>query len=213
MTRFFVDIICRLYFRIEFEGVENVPPSGAMIMTPNHVSYIDPIWVSLPLDRPLRYMTWDKMVRLPVLGSMMRAYGAFPVNIDAPTGDRAALRHSMAHLRGGGGLMVFPEGGRTRDGKLMPFKAGVIRLALSAEVPLVPVTIIGGYEAYSAHHLFPRPYKLKIVYHKPITLTPPADNSQLKEYMREESERLRSIIASALPSETLPLGKQQTIGS
>jgi 1-acyl-sn-glycerol-3-phosphate acyltransferase len=213
LSRFFVSMLFRIYFRIEFAGVENVLREGAMIVAPNHVSYIDPMWVSIPLDRPLRYMTWDKMVGLPLLGWLMRAYGAFPVKVDTPSGDRAALRHSLEHLRAGGGLMIFPEGGRTRDGKLMPFKAGVIRLALDTGVPIVPVTIIGGYEAYSAHHLFPRPYKLKIIYHKPIHLTPPADVSLHKEYIREQTEKLRSIIASPLPDETLPLGKQQAMES
>jgi 1-acyl-sn-glycerol-3-phosphate acyltransferase len=213
LSRFFVSRLFRLYFRIEFKGVENVPREGAMIVAPNHVSYIDPMWVSIPLDRPLRYMTWDKMVGLPLLGKVMRAYGAFPVKVDTPSGDRAALRHSLDQLRTGGGLMIFPEGGRTRDGKLMPFKPGVIRLALDTGVPIVPVTIIGGYEAYAAHHLFPRPYKLKVIYHKPIKLSPPADDSQTKEYVREQTERLRSIIASALPSETLPLGEQPAMES
>jgi 1-acyl-sn-glycerol-3-phosphate acyltransferase len=95
----------------------------------------------------------------------------------------------------------------------MPFKPGAIRLALDTGVPIVPVTIIGGFKAYAAHHLFPRPYKLKVVYHKPLQLMPPDDDSQIKEYIREQNERLRAIIASALPSETLPLGKRRAMES
>lgn len=206
-SQFLVATICRLYFRIEFSGVERVPSQGAMILAPNHVSYFDPFWVSLPIDRPLRYMTWDKMTQLPLLGPLIRAYGAFPVNVDR--GDRAALRLSLKQLRGGGGLVIFPEGGRTRDGKLMPFKTGVIRLALDTDVPIVPVTIIGGYQAFSPHHRFPRPYKVKIVYHDPIKLNPPADQAKLKEYLNQECRILFSIVASALPPEALPLPEQQ----
>lgn len=209
-SRMLVAVFCRLYFRIEFEGAERVPASGAMIVAPNHVSYFDPLWVSIPVKRPLRYMTWDKMTRLPLLGSLIQAYGAFPVKVDR--GDRAALRHSLEQLRAQGGLMVFPEGARTRNGKLMPFKPGVIRLALETSATIIPVTIIGGYHAFSPHHVFPRPYKVKIVYHEPIKLIPPADQSNLKEYMNSESERLYSIVASALPPEALPLPEQKSIG-
>ncbi len=189
--------LCKLYFRVEFEGKEHVPSQGPVIVAPNHVSYLDPIWISLPIKRPLRYMTWNQMFRVPLLGPLMRAYGAFPVNVDV--GDRAALKHSLKHLRAGGGLVIFPEGGRTRTGELMPFKAGVIRLALDTNVAIVPVTIIGGYRAFSPHHKFPRPRKLKIVYHPPLRLTPPTDEAQLKSYMQEQAEHLQKIVASALP--------------
>jgi 1-acyl-sn-glycerol-3-phosphate acyltransferase len=180
-----------------------------MILAPNHVSYCDPFWVSIPLDRPLAYMTWEKITRLPLLGRLSMAYGAFPVKIEK--GDRAALRHSLEHLKRGGGLVIFPEGGRTHTGRLMPFKAGVIRLALAADAPIVPVTIIGGYRAFSPHHIFPRPYKVKVIYHEPIRLIPPQDEAQLKEYMRAQTEYLQSVVASALPPESLPLPDQQAV--
>src|SRR5262245_9798910 len=167
-TRRLIGLLSRLYFRIEFEGAGRVPKEGAMILAPNHVSYCDPFWVSIPFHRPLAYMTWDKLMRLPLLGRLGKAYGAFPVNIEK--GDRAALRHSLRQLKSGGGLGIFPEGGRTRTGRLMPFKAGVIRLALETDAPIVPVTIIGGYQAFSPHYIFPRPYKVRIIYHEPIKL-------------------------------------------
>ncbi len=197
ITRWLSLALFKLYFRVEFEGEQHVPLTGPVIVAPNHVSYLDPIWISLPIKRPLRYMTWDRMFKIPLLGPLMRAYGAFPVNVDK--GDRAAFKHSLLHLRAGGGLVIFPEGGRSRDGALLPFKPGVIRLALDTQVAVVPVTIIGGYRAFNPHHLFPRPYKLKIIYHPPLVLQPPSDETQLKEYMREQAEHLQKIVAAALP--------------
>jgi 1-acyl-sn-glycerol-3-phosphate acyltransferase len=197
LSRWLMMALCKLYFRVEFAGEKHVPLQGPVIVAPNHVSYLDPIWISLPIRRPLRYMTWNQMFKVPLLGPLMRAYGAFPVNIDV--GDRAALKHSLKHLRAGGGLVIFPEGGRTRTGELMPFKPGVIRLALDTNVAIVPVTIVGGYRAFAPHHKFPRPRKLKIVYHPPIKLAPPADETLLKSYMQEQAERLQKIVASALP--------------
>lgn len=201
LLRYFVHAVCSIYFRIEFHGAERVPREGAVILAPNHASYADPIWVSIPLTRRLRYMAWDKMFKVPLLGWLMRAFGAFPVNVEA--GDRRALRSSLDHLRAGGALMIFPEGSRTRTGRPTAFKPGVVRLALETGAPIVPVTIMGGYRAYSPHHKFPRPGKLKLYYHEPIRLTPPEDGDKeaLKAYLHEQSARLQAIVVGRLASE------------
>ena len=200
VVRFLSYAFCLIYFRIEFHGTEHVPSEGPLIVAPNHESYFDPIWVSIPFNRPLRYMTWDRMFSVPVLGTVMRAFGAFPVNLKI--GDRGALRLSLEHLRSGGGLVIFPEGSRTRTGDLQPFKQGVIRLALESGAPIVPVTIIGGFRALGPHHRFPRPVKVTIVYHAPIELAMPADRKDLKPYLYAKSDELRGVVSSAIAART-----------
>lgn len=190
-------LFCQIYFRIEFLGVENVPPSGPFIVSPNHQSYFDPFWVSIPFRYPLRYMTWDRFVYMPVVGHFIRTLGAFPVKLDR--GDRAALRLALGHLKSGGTLVLFPEGGRTRDGELMAFKPGVIRLALETGVPIVPVSIIGAYRAYNPHHLFPRPRKVKVLFHPPITVPQLTEGEDVKLHLAENAEKLKEIIRSGLP--------------
>lgn len=199
ISRLIVYIFSRLYFRIEFEGTENIPKDGPMLLAPNHVSFMDPLWVSLPVDRPMRYMTWDRMTQKPLIGPLMKAYGAFPVNVERA--DRIALRKAGNQLKRGGGLVIFPEGARSRDGKLAKFKSGVIRLALESEVPIVPATVIGGYRAYSVHHWFPRPYKIRIVYHPPIRLGAVPEQEVSRQYLREAAAQLQAVVASALNEE------------
>jgi 1-acyl-sn-glycerol-3-phosphate acyltransferase len=186
----------RFYFRLEFHGLENVPTHGPFILSPNHQSYFDPFWVSIPFRYPLRYMTWDRFIYMPVIGHFIRTLGAFPVKL--AKSDRAALRLSLAHLQQGGTLMIFPEGGRTRTGHVMPFKPGVIRLALEARAPIVPVTIRGGYEAFSAHHLVPRPRKVKIIYHPPLTLPPVTEKAELKHLLTAQTRHLQHIVEAGL---------------
>ena len=188
--------IFRAYFRLEFHGFENIPTTGAFIVAPNHQSYLDPFWVSIPFPYPLRYMTWDRFVHMPLVGHFIRTLGAFPVKLE--TGDRSALRLSLAHLQQGGRLMIFPEGGRTRTGQVMTFKPGVIRLALEANVPIIPVTVVGGYEAYNAHHIFPRPRTVKILYHQPITLPRYMDKEEVKNSLCDQAARLQAIVESGL---------------
>src|SRR5438128_7086028 len=132
--------LCRVLFKIEFHGVENVPMEGACIITPNHVTYADPIWITIPVLRRVYFMAWDKPFQIPILGQVMRMFGAFPVNLDVAA-DPSAGREAIELLRNGRVLVIFPEGGRTRTGEVMPFKIGAFRLPVTHGVPIVPASI------------------------------------------------------------------------
>jgi 1-acyl-sn-glycerol-3-phosphate acyltransferase len=197
--------LSRLFFKIEFHGVENVPPEGACLITPNHVSYGDPIWITIPIHRRVYYMAWDKPFEIPLLGPLMRAFGAFPVSLDAV--DASAQRNALDVLRSGRALVMFPEGGRTHTGKIMPFKVGAFRFALTYGVPIVPVTINGAENIWPVGRMFPRPGKLVITYHPPIPVERvPEDISraELKERARTYARKAHDIVATALDPSSLP---------
>jgi 1-acyl-sn-glycerol-3-phosphate acyltransferase len=192
-------LLSRLLFKIRFYGVENVPKEGACILTPNHESFADPIWITIPIRRRVRYMAWERFFQIPLLGFVMRTFGAFPVKLE--TTDTAAQREAIELIKQGGLLVIFPEGGRTRTGKLMPFKAGAFRLALAHGVPIVPVTINGGYKIWSIHRLLPRPGRLTITYHPPIAVekfSESAGRIEMKEQARELARQTRTVVASTL---------------
>lgn len=201
----FVRWLCRVWFKAEFHGVENIPAEGACLITPNHISYADPVWITVPIYRRVYYMAWDKMFKKPGLGFIMRIFGAFPVSLDSA--DPSAQRTALEVLRTGKALVIFPEGGRTRTGKLMPFKMGAFRFALTYGVPVVPVSIYGAEKIWPVGRFFPRANKLIVTYHPAIAVERlPEDTSrvELKAQARELARKTHEAVASAISPECLP---------
>ena len=191
-----VGVFSRLLWKIEFRGVENVPEHGGVIVAANHQTYIDPFWLSLPIKRPTRYLAWSAAFRWPLVGTGLRWLGAWPLALEGS--DPAAIRTSLQWLRNGGVVVIFPEGARSTDeGGLDRFKAGAVRLALEAQVPILPVTIKGGNRVWPRGWRFPRLGKVLVTYH-PLYYPAQCVNEEARACARRESERLAQVIASAL---------------
>lgn len=187
--------LCRAYFGLRLVGVEHIPPEGPVLITPNHQTYADPPLVTIPVRRPVFYMAWNRLFRVPVFGRFIRLLRAFPVEIDAS--DTRATREAVRLLQAGEALMIFPEGGRSLDGRIGRFKPGAFRLAASVGAPVLPVTIAGGHEAWPPGRALPRPGRITITYH-PL-LHPPAGLEPRRAAL-ELAERARAAIAAELPS-------------
>src|SRR5712691_3908142 len=147
--------LCRVYFGLELVGVEHIPGSGPLIITPNHQTYADPPLVSIPVRRRVHYMAWSRLFEVPVFGRFIRVLRAFPVQI--ASADPRAAREAVRLLRSGQIVMIFPEGGRSPDGSMQRFKPGAFRLAVSLAAPVLPVTIAGGHASWPPGRLLPRP--------------------------------------------------------
>jgi 1-acyl-sn-glycerol-3-phosphate acyltransferase len=185
-------------FRIRFEGVEHVPRTGAVVITPNHVSFMDPILVTIPIRRALHYMALEPFFRVRGLGALMRWARAFP--IQETERDSPAIRRALAILRRGEPLVIFPEGGRSPDGRLRAFRPGAFRIALATGAPVVPVTIAGAHEAWPVGRRVPRPGRITITYHAPLdesALPPGADRRARPEILMAFA---RERIGAALPA-------------
>lgn len=191
-----VGFFSRLFWKIEFYGVENVPQRGGVIIAANHQTYIDPFWLSLRVKRPTRYLAWSAAFRWPIVGTCLTWLGAWPLALEGS--DPAAIRRSLQWLRDGGAVVIFPEGGRsTATGSLERFKAGAVRLALEANVPILPVTIKGGNRVWPRGWRFPRPGKVVVTYH-PLYHAEQCPDEETRACARRESEKLAEVIASAL---------------
>jgi 1-acyl-sn-glycerol-3-phosphate acyltransferase len=196
----------RSCYRIQWQGIEHIPLEGPAILTPNHVSYLDPIWISIPIRRRVSYMAWDALFRYAAFDRFLRCFHAFPVRIEGH--DKSAMRDALEVLESGQALMIFPEGGRTTTGKLLPFKAGAFRLALYTGASVVPVSINGAYRIWPYPRCFPRPTgNIRVVFHEPIVvekLNLEAEPGALKARARALAEQARDRVASALDPEHLP---------
>lgn len=185
---------CRLIFGLELRGVEHIPVTGAVIIVPNHQTYADPPLVTIPVHRPVYYMAWSRLFSIPLLGWWIRRLRAFPVDVDGR--DSRATREVVRLLKAGEAVMIFPEGERTHDGRVAAFKPGAFRLAASLEVPVLPVTITGGYEAWPPGRTLPRRGRLTITYHP---LVYPETTVATREAARRLADRTRATILSAMP--------------
>lgn len=191
-----VRTVSRVLWRVSFRGVENVPPSGGVIVASNHQTYIDPFWVSLPIKRPIRYLAWNESFDWPIIGRFMGLFGAWPIKLEKS--DPTAIRRSLQWLREGGAVYIFPEGGRCLpDGGLMRFKNGAVRLALEANVPILPVTIRGGHRVWPKGWSVPRLAKVEVVFH-PVQMPAPQPGEDARHCARRETDRLAKVIGSAL---------------
>ncbi len=195
-VRYFSLFVSKILWRIEFINTENIPVGleKGFLITPNHQTYFDPFWVCIPIKKDMRYMAWDKAFGMYFFGWLLRLVGAFPVSLTRG-GTPKALRDSLKYLREGKALLIFPEGEREySDGKMLNFKTGAVKLAIAADVPILPVTVRGGNRIWSRDHKFPLPGKIQIYYH-PVIHT---SNSEQPKDLQEINDELKQIIASKL---------------
>lgn len=189
-------LISRAVWRIRFRGVEHIPAGGGVVIAANHQTYIDPFWITIPVRRPVRYLAWSEAFKWPLAGRAMEVLGAWPVVIER--GNPSAHRRSLRWLRGGGAVMIFPEGGRAfGDGAMLRFKPGAVRLALEAGVPILPVTVRGGHRAWPRGQRWPRPSRVEIVFH-PLRHPALGPGEEARAAAHRETEALAAIIKSAL---------------
>jgi 1-acyl-sn-glycerol-3-phosphate acyltransferase len=193
------------YFRWRVFNPERVPETGGVILASNHASFLDPPLVGAGLKRGINYLARESLFRFPGIGALLRSWSAVPVDRDG--GGAAGLRAILDRLLAGGGIILFPEGTRTRDGHLQPARSGIGLVVIKSTAPVVPVRVFGTYEAYGRHILFPRPKRIAVKYGQPmnfVELRAEAKNCskpRLKEIYQQIADEIMAAIARLEPRE------------
>jgi len=133
--------------RWKVAGADNLPSTGPVVVISNHLSLWDPLVVGSAMKRKVYFMAKEELFHYPLVGCMIRSWGAFPVKRGHT--DRKALKNAMEVLRSGHVLGIFPEGTRSTTGKLQDFKSGAVSLAVKFGAPILPVGLIGTKNIFS----------------------------------------------------------------
>src|SRR5688572_12552556 len=196
-------LLYRFYFRWRVFNAERVPLTGPVILASNHASFLDPPLVGATLDRDISYLARESLFRFPLVGALLRSWNSVPVDRDG--GGAAGLRAILDRLLAGGGIILFPEGTRTSDGKLLPARSGLGLVVIKSTAPVVPVRVFGTFEAYGRHLRIPRPYRVMVKFGEPMDFAAlrgeakACTKARLKEIYQQVYDEIMAEIAKLQP--------------
>lgn len=199
-TWLFCRALFRLYFRWHIADADRVPPTGPVILAANHVSFLDPPMVGTAVTRTINYLARESLFRFPVFGAYLRALNTVPVDRDGQ--GAKGLKMILDRLNRGGGIILFPEGTRSRDGQLQRARSGIGLTVIKSDAPVVPIRLFGTFEAWNRRQLFPRPRKIAICFGEPVdfaeyrTEAETCDKARLKEIYQEVADEIMRRIAA-----------------
>ena len=200
ISRFILRPLFLLLFRPHVQGRENVPVSGPFIIASNHLSFIDSMAIPLMSPRRVGYLAKAEYfsgtgIRGWLTKTWFTALGALPVERQTHRAAQEALDTAMTVLKAGGGFGIYPEGTRSRDGKLARGKTGVAWLALTADCPVVPVGITGTDRIQPIGASWPRPHRFTVVFGEPLTFPEHRGGAGRNRSRREVTDTIMAAIA------------------
>lgn len=143
--RFVIWILSHTIYRVQHNNINNLPEEGGCVVVANHISFFDALLLAGSFKRPLRFVMYEPIYRLPVLNSFFKAVGAIP--IDSKKANPKVYEESFVTIKelleNGEVLCLFPEGGLTPDGEIAEFKRGIEKIISETPVPVLPTAIQG----------------------------------------------------------------------
>jgi 1-acyl-sn-glycerol-3-phosphate acyltransferase len=159
-------LIFPVLFRYRSRHCERLPETNGGLILSNHQSYLDPLLIGLPIPRPISFIARENLVRIPILGTILRSCYVIPINRDSAGTE--SVREAVRRMNAGFLVGVFPEGTRSADGNLGEIKPGFVALARRAKQPIYPIGIAGADRAMPKGGLKVYPKKIRVIYGEPI---------------------------------------------
>lgn len=192
--------LLNILFSWKAEGRENIPLTGPLILVANHVHLLDPFFLAFSFPRWINFMAKEELFRSPFLRFWLRWAGSVSIHREGRVREKQKmLKSARDALERGLILGMFPEGGRSHDGKLRKGKPGSAVIASKTNVPLLPVGIVGTDKIKSISWLWKRP-RIVVNIGKPFKL-PPTSSRMSKSQMQLLTTQLMREIAALLPPE------------
>ena len=191
--------IAKAIWRPTVRGLENVPATGGVILASNHLSFIDSVVIPVVVKRKVVFLAKSDYFTGPgVKGALSRAWfeglGMLPVDRDDAKAALASLDVALEVLGRGEAFGLYPEGTRSRDGRLYRGRTGVAHLALTAGVPVVPVGLLGTPDIQPVGSTLPRLAKVSITFGKPLYFNDRYDGVPLGRARREVTDEIMTAI-------------------
>jgi 1-acyl-sn-glycerol-3-phosphate acyltransferase len=180
--------------RVETIGLDRFDHSRSFIFMTNHVSNLDPPIQVFLIPRRTSVMVKKELFKTPILGAAMRLGNLVPVDRGNREAGIEAVNAAKAVIEQRLNMIIYVEGKRSFDGKLLPFKKGPFYLAMECGVPVIPMTIVGTHYAMPKTRFAIKPGKVQVIFHPPIE---PKDFGSRECLM----EKVRAVIESGLPEE------------
>ncbi|MBR5913533.1 MAG: 1-acyl-sn-glycerol-3-phosphate acyltransferase [Selenomonadaceae bacterium] len=195
--KFFCRIWYGIFFRTKVIGAENIPATGGFILAANHMTNWDPPFLGTFVDREVNFMGKEELFKNPVMAAICRGLHVFPVKRGAA--DKSAIKTALKIIKNGDCFGIFPEGTRSKTGKIRKAESGVSLIAAMTKAPIIPAAIVNTNKIFSAEVKFPR---LAVVYGTPIYFEGnPKDKNQLDEFAQfimKEVAKLKNLGESSI---------------
>jgi 1-acyl-sn-glycerol-3-phosphate acyltransferase len=190
VARLWARILLRLAgITVRVVGTENVLTGRPQIFMANHQSDLDILVVLAHIPGQFRWIAKKELFRIPVFGQAMRNAGYIEIDRQDHAKALQSLEEAAQKIRDGKSVVTFPEGTRSKDGTIRPFKQGLFHLAIHAGVPIVPISIIGAHEIMPKRSLMVKPGKITLVIDRPVEVS-----GYTIETRTELIERIRNAI-------------------
>lgn len=192
--RYWSKLACRLALcKVTVKGSEKLSPNQSYVITPNHQGAFDIFLIYGYLGKNLKWVQKHTLRKIPFVGKASEIAGHIFVNQSSLKSMKETIINAEKAIQDGASMVVFPEGSRTYDGKMISFRKGAFLIAQQMQLPIVPITLNGPFDVMKIHTYLINPGKLELIIHDPIP-TIGLKEEQIPELVRESYNAVHSAL-------------------